>query len=297
MDATSNALEVDTKEVSQEKNLKKGIFYILGAALCWSIAGVLVKLIPWNAMAIAGVRSLFALIFTLIVVKDRKIRFTVSNLLGGACMFGSTFLYIFAAKRTTAANAIVLQYTAPVFILIISALFLKKRITRLDIYAVVVIFSGITLFFLDNLSTGQLLGNIAGLGSGLCFAGLFLCNSMKGATPQQGTIVAHILGTVICLPFAFTEVTAEIIPWASVIVMGVIQLGLAYFLLSKGSVHTPPLLASLIASIEPILNPLWVMLVIGERPGAWATVGIAIVILGVISYNVMIGIKSKQQSV
>ncbi|MEG2377268.1 MAG: EamA family transporter [Clostridia bacterium] len=284
---------LSAEPTAPQYNLKKGIPYILGAALCWSTGGVLVKLIPWNAMAIAGIRSFVALIFSLFVVKDLNIRMTKTNILGGACMFASTFLYILATKLTTAANAIVLQYTAPVFILIISALFLKKRVTRLDICAVAVIFCGISLFFVDNLSGGQLIGNLVALLSGLCFSGLFLCNSAPGATPQQATIVAHILGTITCLPFAFTEVTASFIPWASVIVMGVIQLGLAYFLLSKGSVHTPPLLASLISSIEPVLNPLWVMLIIGERPGFWATIGIAVVILGVVIYNILMGIKSR----
>lgn len=274
---------------------KKGTLLIVGAALCWSTSGVLIKLIPWNAMAISGLRCFFALIFSLIVIKDRKIRFTRTNILGSLCMCATTYCYIIAVKMTTAANAIVLQYTSPVFIVIISALFLKKRTTRLDICAVIFIFCGIALFFFDSLGAGQLLGNVIGLLSGIGFAGVFICNSMKDATPQQTLLLGHALGFLIGLPFVFSEVTLAPVPWIAIVCLGVLQTGLAYFLLAKGSAYTPPLLASLISCIDPILNSLWVMLIIGERPGGWATAGITIVILGVILYNVLLGLKSRKQ--
>lgn len=292
-DTTTKTVQTTTAEETQ--NFKKGTLYIVGAALFWSTSGVLIKLIPWNAMAIAGLRSLFALIFSLIVIKDRKIRFTRCNILGSLCMCAATYFYIIAVKMTAAANAIVLQYTAPVFIVIISALFLKKRTTRLDICAVAFIFCGIALFFFDSLGAGQMLGNFIGLLSGIGFAGVFICNSMKDSTPQQTLILAHALGCLIGLPFVFSEVTLQAVPWISIICLGVFQTGLAYFLLAKGSSYTPPLLASLISCIDPILNSLWVMLIIGERPGGWATAGITIVILGVILYNTLLGLKARKQ--
>lgn len=292
-DITANPSQAAVSEANQ--NLKKGALYILCAALCWSTSGVLIKVIPWNAMAIAGLRSFFALIFSLIVVKDRKIRFTRSNILGSLCMCAATYFYILAVKMTTAANAIVLQYTAPVFIIIISTLFLGKRATRLDICAVIFILFGIGLFFFDSLGAGQLLGNIIGLLSGITFAGVFLCNSMEGSTPQQTLILAHALGCVIGLPFAFFESQLPPVSWIAIVCLGVFQTGLAYFLLAKGSLYTPPLFASLISCVDPILNSLWVMLIIGERPGGWATAGITIVILGVILYNTFLGLKARKQ--
>lgn len=280
---------------SASQNIRKGSLYVIGAALCWSLGGVLVKLIPWNAMAINGLRSLVALIVTVLVSRQCRIRFTRTNILGACCLCGTAFLYIFATKLTTAANAIVLQYTAPVFIVIISTLFLRKRATRVDLLGVVVIFCGIVLFFFDDLSGGQLLGNLLALASGLCFSGMFLVNSAEGATPIQATLLGHILGALIGIPFAVTGVTADPIPWLAVIAMGVIQLGLAYVLLAKGSPLVPPLLASLLSCIEPVLNPLWVLLAIGERPGPWALAGIVIVLAGVVLYNVLISHKSRHQ--
>lgn len=269
----------------------RGVIYMVSTALCWSIGGLLIKVIPWNAFAIIGMRSAIAFVMTLIFCKDRKIRLTKSNLLGALCTLSLCVTYIIATKLTTAANAIVLQYTAPIIILLISIVFLKQRATRLDVAAIVVIFLGIILFFFDGLSGGQLAGNAIALLSGLCLAGVFLCNAMEGATPEQAALLAHGIGAVLFLPYALTQVTAEVAPWIAIVVMGVVQLGLAYLLLARGSRLVPPLTGSLISCIEPILNPVWVALAVGEFPGAWALVGMGLVIFGVIAYNVLLAHK------
>ena len=289
-------LAEQTAPVAQKKRAGHGTLFIICAALLWSTGGILIKLIPWNSIAIAGLRSLFALMLSLCVIKDRRIRFTKTNIFGGLGMCASTYFYIIAVKMTTAANAIILQYTAPIFIIVLSALFLKKRPTRLDLCAVTVVFCGIGLFFLEAIGTGQLLGNFLGLLSGVGFAAVFLCNSIPGATPQQALLLGHTLGCVIGLPFAFFSVTAEPIPWLAVILLGTAQTGLAYFFLAKGSGSTPPLLASLISCIDPVLNSLWVTLFLGEHPGLLSTIGICIVIFGVIGYYTLLSLKAQRQS-
>lgn len=280
---------------TQPQNLKKGVAYTLGAVLCWSTSGVLVKMIPWNGITVGALRCFFAFIISLFLVKDKKIRFTVSNIVGGFCMAGSSLLLIVAMKMTTSANALILQNTGPLWIIIFSVVFQHKKLTRLDLFASIIIFSGVLLFFIDSADGGQMLGNLLGLLSGVCFGGIFICNGMKGATPQQATLLGHGIASVIGLPFVFAEVTAEVIPWVTVIFLGMFQLGFAYFLLSKGAPHTPPLLGCLLASLEPILNPLWVMLIIGERPSLLATIGIAVVLFGVVSYNILLSKKAKSQ--
>ncbi len=240
-------------------------------------------------MAIAGLRSLIAFAVTVLFSRSFKITFTKTNILGAIGLSGTAILFILANKYTTAANAIVLQYTAPVYILILSMIFLRKPVKKLDIAGIIIILSGIVLFFFDDLSGGHLVGNILSLGSGVFFAVMFFINSSEGATPMEATRLGHLISAAIGLPFAFTStgVTFELVPWLAIIAMGAVQLGLAYVLFSKGSPLVSPIAASLICCIEPVLNPIWVMLVIGETPGFWSIIGIIVVIVGVVLYNIV----------
>ena len=281
--------------------MKKGSLYITAAALCWSLGGVLIKSVPWSALAISGIRSLFALLVTLLFSRSFAFRFTKSNILGGLALSSTAFLFILSNQYTTAANAIVLQYSAPLFIALFSLIFQRKGISKLDGLGLFVILTGIVLFFFDDLSAGQMLGNILSILSGLCFATVFFVNSMPGATPMEATKIGHLISAIIGIPFAFTATgaTADLGAWLAVITMGVVQLGLAYVFFSKGTRLVPPLMASLISCIEPVLNPVWVMLVIGEVPGFWAFVGMGVVIVGVIVYNTLSArsVEKKQDDV
>lgn len=272
----------------------KGAVYLLLCALCWSFSGLLVKLIPWSPFAVTGLRCFFGLLVTLLVVKDRTVRLTKQNFLTAACVLLTAASYIVAIKLTTAANAIVLQYTAPILILIYQILFQKKRATRLDLAAVTVILSGIVLFFIEGLAGGNILGNLVALSSGVFFSGVFLCNAKPNATPMQSNILAYILGSIVFLPSIVTNVTPDPVAWGAAVVLGAVTLGLAYFFFAKGSKYISALTGSLITCIEPILSPLWVGLVVGEVPSVLGLCGMALVILGVVGYNAML-IKKAQQ--
>lgn len=268
-----------------ERNIK-GPLMIAATALLWSTAGVLVKLVPWNAMTIVGLRSFFAAIVMIIYMRRPRITFSKPVILGGLSLSATMALFIYANKLTTAANAIVLQYTAPIFVILLSALLLKTRPKTLDIIAVAVVFIGVMLFFFDQLKPAALLGNILAFISGITFAGVFITNKMPGAKPEEAALFGYIVNIVISAPFIATNVTFEAVPWLIITLMGVFQLGLAYVLFSIGIKTTPPIPASLIATLEPLLNPIWVMIATGERPGTFALVGGVIVLVTVVIYNI-----------
>ena len=264
----------------------KGPLLIAATAVLWSFGGLLIKLIPWDAMTIIGTRAIFAAVVLAIYMRRPRITFSPSVVLGALCMSGTTVLFVFANKLTTAANAIVLQYTAPIFVIILSMVFLKKRPKMLDITAVLIVFFGIALFFFDQLRGSAMLGNILACFSGITFAGVFLINQTPDAKPEQALLLGHIINIVIGLPFIVANLTFEPVAIMSITLLGIFQLGLAYVLFSIGIKLTPPVSASLIATLEPLLNPVWVFMLTGERPGAWALFGGLLVLVTVVFYNV-----------
>jgi drug/metabolite transporter (DMT)-like permease len=269
----------------------KGPLLIAMTATLWSTAGVLIKLVPWDAMTIVGLRSFFAAVVMAIYMRRPRISFSKPVVLGGLSLSATMVLFIFANKMTTAANAIVLQYTAPIFVILLSALMLRQRPRALDIGAVAVVFAGVTLFFIDQLRADALVGNILAFISGITFAGVFIANRMPGAKPEEAMLFAYLINIVVCAPFIATNV-----PWLVITAMGLFQLGLAYVLFSIGIKSTPPLTASLIAVLEPLLSPLWVMLATGEKPGAYAIMGGAVVLVAVVAYNVITSWHGRQET-
>jgi drug/metabolite transporter (DMT)-like permease len=276
----------------------KGPILIAATAILWSFGGLLIKMISWDAMTIVGMRAIFAAAIMAIYMRKPHITFSPSVILGALCLSGTTVLFVFANKLTTAANAIVLQYTAPIFVIILSLIFLKKRPRTLDIAAVLAAFAGIALFFIDQLRGGSnLLGNILACLSGLTFAGLFLVNQMPKAHPEESVLLGHIINIVVGLPFILTHITFEPKAWMAITLLGIFQLGLAYVLFTIGIKLTQPVSASLIASLEPLLNPIWVFLLVGERPGVWALVGGAVVLATVVVYNIVSARQSRRVEV
>jgi drug/metabolite transporter (DMT)-like permease len=212
-------------------------------------------------------------------------------------MSGTTVLFVFANKLTTAADAIVLQYTAPIFVVIFSIIVFKKRMRALDAASALFVFAGIALFFFDQLRADAMLGNILACFAGIMFAGVFVINKMPGAKPEESVLLGHIINTVAALPFIFMSITLEAVSWGSITLLGIFQLGLAYVLFAKGIKLTSPITASLIATLEPLLNPVWVLIFSGEKPGTWALIGGAVVIATVVIYNIADTRSSKKETV
>jgi len=267
---------------------KKALLLLAAAATMWSLGGLLVKLIDWNPMAIAGMRSAIAGL-TMYLMTGRRPRFSWSaNQLGGAVAYvGTVTFFVVATKLTTAANAVLLQYTAPIYIALLSYWFVKERTTRFDWIIVALTIGGMLLFFIDDLELGTFWGNSFGVLSGVSFGLFILCmRRQKDGSPMETVIIGNGLTALVCLPFMFDS-PPDLRGWISLALLGTLQLGLPYIIYSITIKHVTALEAVLIPVIEPILNPVWVFLAIGERPGLWTLAGGAVVITAVTAHSIV----------
>jgi len=262
-----------------------GMIEMLVCAALWSIAGIFMKLIPWNGFAVAGMRSLIAgLTFAVyMIITRRSFVFTSKTLLSGVLTGCVYTCFAVANKLTTAANAIVLQFTSPVFIVIFSALIFRQRIKRNDLYVVIATLLGIALFFLDQLKPGYILGNFVAIAAGMFMAGMFMAvGNLEGDARFSAIFIGQMFTFLVGLPFIITtrpEFTTVAV--MSIIILGVFQLGISYILYVHASKHCPPLACCLLGALEPLLNPVWVFLFDGERPGIFALVGAVIVVVSI----------------
>lgn len=268
---------------------KSGAIYIMLAAVLWSFGGLGAKFIPWNPLSIACVRGAVAAITIACIRRSWRVTLNRATLLAALCMTATTVLFMTSNKLTTAANAIVFQYTAPVYVIVASILLLKVRPRPVEIITVLVTFGGISLFFIDHLGHGRIVGDLVALLSGVSFAGVFFFNSLPEANPQEASYLGCLLSALLAPVLFFDpQVTAGgVLPWAVVILLGILQLGVAYFLFAKGVQDTGAVTSSIICSAEPILNPIWVFLVVGEMPGVLSIIGAAIVVATICFYNIM----------
>ena len=265
---------------------RRALLLLLLTAVLWSLGGVLIKWVNWNPVAIAGIRSLIgaALIGTAF---HRELRFTWTfNQIGGAVAYaGTVVLFVIANKLTTAANAILLQYTAPVYVALFSPWFLGEQADRRDWLTLLVMLGGMALFFMDELSFDGYLGNSIALVSGLCFAWLTLfLRRQKDSSSLPSLFLGNLLAGVIGLPFMFQSMP-DLSSCVGLLVMGVVQLGLPYILYALALRHVRAVEGILVPMIEPVLNPVWVFLMMGEKPSPWAIVGGAM-ILGAVLFRV-----------
>ncbi|MEK7477021.1 MAG: DMT family transporter [Candidatus Coatesbacteria bacterium] len=260
----------------------RGVMMALAAGVLWSLGGLLIKWVEWNPVAIAGARSAIAAVVLLVWI--RRPRFTWSaTQVGAAVAYAATvIMFVSANKLTTSANAILLQYTAPVYTALFGWWFLRERVTWVDWVTVAVVLGGMFLFFLDRLTVGGLWGNILALSSGVTFAGMAtLLRKQKDASPLESILLGNVLTALIGLPFMFQGGPGGS-TWVGLILLGVFQLGLSYVVYVEAVKRITALEAILVTTIEPILNPLWVFLVLHEVPGPWAIVG-GIVIVGAVT--------------
>jgi drug/metabolite transporter (DMT)-like permease len=182
-------------------------------------------------------------------------------------------LFVTAMKLTSVANAIVLQYTAPIYVALLGAWLLGERTTRLDWLSIVVTMAGVALFFFESLSRGAFIGNLTALASGFAFACLIVAlRSQRHASPFESVLLGNILAALVALPF-WSSPAPDARGWLVLLFLGVFQLGLAHALYAAALRHVRALEGALVPMIEPVLSPLWALLVIGERPGAYAIAG------------------------
>jgi drug/metabolite transporter (DMT)-like permease len=257
--------------------------YLVIAATLWSFGGVLIKLINWNAIAIAGVRSLFAAIFILFIIKKPNLKFSFKKFFAAFFYASMLTLFVCSTKMTTAANAILLQYTAPIYVGIFGAWILKEKLGLKDWLCIFAIIGGMILFFLDNLTSGNLLGNLLGILSGVSFAFMVIFMKLENEEdPLESMFWGNILTCLFALPFMFQGMPNGK-SWLGMFLLGTLQIGLPYVFYSKAVKNVPAIDAVLIPMIEPILNPIWVFIFIGEVPGVWAILGGIIVLISILA--------------
>ena len=256
---------------------------MVAAALCWSLGGLLIKSVPWPPLAVAGGRGFIAAAFLAAFAPRFHFTWSVAQIGGAVAYAATTILFVTATKLTTAANAILLQYTAPVWIALLGSWFLGERSTRADWLTIGVVFCGMGLFFCDDLRFSGFAGNLIALASGVAFAAMtLLLRKQKDGSPESSIFLGNLLAGVIGLPFMLS---ARAIPdsrgWIALGLLGVVQLGVSYLLYARAIRQITALEAVLIPVIEPILNPIWVLLALGERPGPLSLAGGLVVLAAI----------------
>lgn len=268
---------------------QRGTLFVAISAVLYSIGGLCIKLIPWSGLAINGGRTAIALLVigAYLVWTRHPLRFNRWILLGAVSVFGTNTLFSISNKLTTAANAIVLQFTVPIFVMLFSYVFFKRKPDGLDAGACAVVFGGILFFFLDSLEMGGGLGNFLALLSGVTYSGVFLMRDMPNSDAISSVFWGDVISALTGLPFLLRETQFTPAAVTSLLVLGVFQVGAAYVCLCIGLRSTPPVTASLVAGIEPVLNPILVAVFYREQVGRFALIGAVIVVCGVVGYNVL----------
>jgi drug/metabolite transporter (DMT)-like permease len=277
--------------------------FVLIAAVLWSTGGLGVKSVDMTPLALAGYRSAFAipvlLAAAIVEAKRRDVR--LASMLRRPLVWGAAFSYavmvvsfVVAAKLTTAANAILLQYSGPIWVALLSWPILRERVRRIDVVATVGCFFGMVLFFVDRVSSEGRIGDLVAIVSSFGFAGVPLLMRLEqrrqddawrgaAASPFVAMTMGNAIACAACAPSMISAASHEISSsaWTILVFLGTVQIGAAYFFYGAAVGKLPALRSSLIATIEPILNPLWVLLFRGERPTRWAAIGGVVILASV----------------
>ena len=261
---------------------RKAILFLALAAILWSTSGLFIKILDWQPLSILAARSFFAAIVFLIYLRRIPTRFSMWQLLAAGMFILTQFLFITSTKLTTAANAIFLQYTAPIYVVLLAFWFLREKPSRTDWLSMLIIFLGLTLFFGDKLSTDGFYGNLLAILSGVTSAVMMVSfRAQKNGNPAESNLIAFLVTAAFGIPFVLKE-TWTVESWSILAFLGVFQIGLAFIFFTQGIKHIPALEANLIGTLEPVLNPIWVFLFYGESMGAFALLGGLVVLGGVV---------------
>lgn len=279
------------------KRQKNGVFLVLAAAVLMSFGGLMIKAIPWNAMAVNSGRNLFAVMVTFGYMKAMGMPVRVNRTVLGcaACITACNVCYTLATRLTTAANAVVLQYTSPVFILLYLWVFFKQKPRRLDLTSCCVVFAGMACCFAGSLEAGGMAGNVLAVAAASCYAVVFMVNMFPGADSFSSYFFSQVMGFAVGLPWLVTEPNLNVGSWAAIVLMGAVQVGAAYILMARGLATTAPVAANLVCMTEPVLNPVWVALFWGEKVSPASLLGIAVVLGGLLFYN-LAGAKKRGEN-
>ncbi len=278
-----------------KKERYKGILAALLASTLWSTGGLFVKLIDWNPVAIAGMRSFSAALVLFAYIRKPKFTKSKAQILGTITYALTVLSFIIANKLTTAANAILLQYTSPIFVAILGVWILKEKIHWYDIVPIFTVSLGMGLFFISDVSTGNIIGNLLAIFCGFTLA----CTTIALKFEKDGSgleipLFGNILTFLISIPFILLDLPDKS-SLMTVSIMGIIQLGVPFIFYGYAMKRLTALEAILLTVMEPLLNPIWVFIFSGEKPGIFTVIGGVIVITSVILRSIYISNKIKIQ--
>lgn len=263
-------------------NRKTAIIGMLLTGLLWSTGGLLIKMVSGHPLAISSGRSGIAALTMFAYCRFKTVKINRRMLMAVLCYTLTVVGFVTANKLTTAANAILIQYISPIWVAILARMFLKDVLRRSDIVSIIAMLLGLQLFFIEDLSVGMMWGNIIALGTSFSFAGFFIAvKTLNHEETMFSIILGNALTWIIGLPF-YSESLLTTSSLTGLVLLGVFQIGLAYILYSKSMVYLKALDAILIPVIEPLLNPVWVFLFIGEAPSVFSILGGIVVIASVV---------------
>jgi drug/metabolite transporter, DME family len=263
------------------ENVDRGRYFVFLAALLWSLGGVFIKFLHLHPLTIVFYRSLFASLVFLPFVKRSGRSVSVPIVVSVISYSAAITAFVAANKLTTAANAIVLQYTAPLFVFLYSRVVLNQRITRPYVIALAVSMTGVAMISLGTAGDPQMAGVVLALSSGLFFA-MYMVNlqNLNETSPVYLTWINNLVCALILFPLVRSQLAVSMREGCTLLVMGAVQLALPYYFFSKGLLTLSLQEAALIALVEPVLNPLWVALAIGEIPSRSTFAGGSMILLG-----------------
>jgi drug/metabolite transporter (DMT)-like permease len=274
------------------------LLLVLAAAIIWSTGGLFIKWTTLSGLELSFGRSLLAAITVAIFTRREGFGLNRVTALAAILYAALLLLFVLATKETTAANAIFLQYTAPLYVLVLEPIFYKEKFRQRDLLTVIFCVIGMSLFFVGKLRPQDVTGNILALASGVCFASYFLLlrhSSSRDVNRASSVIYGNLLVVLIAAPAGLKALpNINLHDALSVVYLGVVQIGVAYTLFTLGMARgIRSLDAGIVGYIEPVLNPVWVFLVIGEQPSKWALIGGAIIVGAVVVHTTL---KAKEGS-
>jgi len=274
---------------------RAGLMAIIVGAILWSTGGLFIKLLPFNALTILFYRSAFAALLFAVLFRKAIFKVNLLTIFISVMYAGLLWSFVTSTKLTTAANAIFLQYTAPIYVLLLEPILFKTSLRKIDILTIVLSLAGMALFFSGDLEVGDMRGNWIALFSGVLLAGILLGQRFNSPERYETAIFwGNILVVLIGLPAWLEAPVPNTAEWGMLLFLGFIQIGMGYILFNYGLKRVLAVESALLAMLEPILNPVWVFIGYGERPGAMAIVG-GLIIVAVLALRVVVTERRSHQ--
>ncbi len=274
---------------------KRAILALIVTAAAWSTSGLLIALVPLNALAIAGGRSFIAAIVLLVYLRRPRITFSPAQIVAALAYAATMITFVLANKLTTSANAIFLQYLSPAFVAVLGIWFLGERPRPVEWIIIAVVIAGMGLFFVGRLSFRGLVGNVVAIVSGLFFA-LFIVFMRKQheGSPLESMLLGHLVTALVSIPFWVGSKAPDAAGWGALLALGVFQIGLSSVSFAFAVKHVTALSTAIITLIEPVLNPVWVFVFAGQKPTPTALAG-GFIILSMVTLRSILTVRSGRQ--